>query len=78
MKLLPQVPKIFAYLTVEFFILKVINSKQDLENEKHLIKLFLVYESCWENTVAKLFQELKLSSSSTFLLILGKNTGPKL
>ena len=39
MKLLPQVPKIFAYLTVEFFILKVINSKQDLENEKHLNKI---------------------------------------
>ena len=44
MKLSPQVPKIliglFAYLTVEFVILlKIINSKQDLENEKHLMKL---------------------------------------
>ena len=42
MKLLPQVPKIFAYLTVEFVILKVINSKQDLENEKNLMKLFFM------------------------------------
>jgi hypothetical protein len=42
MKLLPQVPKIFAYLTVEFFILKVINSKQDLENEKHFMKSFFM------------------------------------